>query len=123
MNGYSLNLDCSKPEDIARGLQAAIEQSNELGRELGAVYGVLVGLIASLGQCRHRPFVTHTEIEAAMLAVREAADGRWAGAGKLADSLLAVYRGEVSEPDVPQRSHLCLVPSSTADQSGDPMTK
>lgn len=81
MNGYSLNLDCSNPADVARGIQAAVEQSNELGKELGAVYGVLLGLIASLGQCRHQPFVTHTEIEAALLAVREAADGKWAGAG------------------------------------------
>lgn len=99
------------PEHVGRVLEILQNRIAKVESDSAAVSYLLISLFMAIGANRHSPFVTHSEIEAALLAMRNTAAGGAYGEGakSLVEALLTVYRGEYGQDvDAPVR-HLRLV--------------
>lgn len=110
------------PEHVGRAIGILQDRIAKLESDNAAVSYLLLSLFLAIGTNRHSPFVTHSEIEAALLAMRNTAAGGAYGEGakNLVEALLSVYRGDYGQDvDAPAR-HLRLV--RDAEPPADPAT-
>lgn len=99
------------PNDVGRAFTALADRVVELQYELDAHHKLLLALFSAFGENRHEKSVTHSEIEAALLSMRNAVAGSAYGESSkyLVECLLAIYRGEHVEDTGPLTRHLRLV--------------
>lgn len=124
VTNHSITFDPSNPEDLGRALTLLHDRLCKVEEVLVATQArseatrcVLIGLVMSLGASRRQPFVAHSEIECALLSMRQVCGNspEHASTLELATQLLDLYHGKLPPEDSPERPLLRLVQNAAPE--------